>query len=204
MANLTLYSIEDELAAFVDTEELVPEDLREQYALAMGAKNDAAVTKRDNVIRAIRFLEDQRDLAKAEEERIREHRKRVEAALERFRSYVAGVVDRFGEQKPGQKTKTLHATIGVLRCQQSPGKIVIEDEAVLPGRFCRAVVTFDRADDWERMYKTFFSLPEKPELQGGFKPEREPLKERIAEAIDAGEEVPGADRAFGEWGLRLK
>src|ERR1039457_5569201 len=67
----TLYDIEAHLAALVDTEELVPEELEQEYAVELQATLLATADKRDRVGHFLSHLESQVAFAHAEVARLK-------------------------------------------------------------------------------------------------------------------------------------
>src|SRR5664279_717182 len=65
-----LYDLETHLAALLETEEVVPEDLEREYALELHATLLATVAKRDRVGQFMAHLESQIALAHAEVKRL--------------------------------------------------------------------------------------------------------------------------------------
>lgn len=203
----SLWQVEAELAAWIDTEEggTVPAELQAEFAAGIAEASERGAAKRGNVIRFIQVAEAEMALCKVEEERIRDRRKQIEAGLERFRAYVAGVVQEFGTQKPGQTSKTLPCALGILRAQHGPAKVVITDDEAVPFDFKRATVHFDNAADWHWIVNVLATSGDEPAPTGTWRATFTPDKDRIKEAQDAGEEVPGADRQMeGDLFLKLK
>jgi len=66
-----LYDIEQHLAALIDTEDAVPDDLEQAYALELHATLLSAVEKRDRVGHFMGWLESQAELAHKEIERLK-------------------------------------------------------------------------------------------------------------------------------------
>lgn len=185
--NLSLYRIEEALLALADTEEAgVPTELQEKFAQEIGEYTEAALEKRDGCARFVAFLKGQIALAKAEEKRLHERRKRLEGGLDRFKAYVVGCVVRFasnmvkGPPKLEGHTCTLVAAKNpqgaeILDAQQLPADM-IHIELRIPGL-------------------TLSGLP--PEVQDSLRKQAVsyavvPLGTNILAALRAGRVVPGA------------
>src|SRR6187402_3527931 len=82
--SLSLYHIEEELKAYLDSEALVPEEQLAEFQAEFLAKSAAAVRKRGDCIRAISHIEAQIAGARAEENRIAAWRGSLESGLARF------------------------------------------------------------------------------------------------------------------------
>lgn len=195
MSNLTLYSAEENLQAFMETEEGgVPAELQEEFALALAGANELALDKRDNCIRFIRHVESQIEFAKAEKARINDWQKSLEGGLDRFREYLVRVVSMHGKQPKG--AAKLEGRVGTLTLRKKPDTVNVEDEAAVPADFKAVTVTLP-AEMWK------FILQQMPGLANH--PASESIdKKRLLSELKAGREVPGAELLFGEDTLVVK
>ncbi len=193
MNSVTLYGAEENLAAFLETEEGgVPEEMREEFALALAGANEVAIDKRDGCIRFVRHVESQIDFAKAEKARINDWQKSLEGGLERFRAYLANVVSIHGKQPKG--VAKLAGRTGMLTLRKTPDTAQIVDEAAIPVKYKTVTVTMS-AEQWARIaslapwdVQSSVSIVKKP----------------ILDALKAGEDVPGAELVFGHDTLVVK
>lgn len=205
MANtaLSLYQIEDDLAALINSEEMVPEgtDERLQILDEIAQKTAQAVAKRNNVIRFLRHIGHQIDNIDTEIERLRALRGSYTSGRERVEKYVASVIEQCVEQ-PKHGPKKLEGTIGVLSLRRNPERTVITDMEKLPDRFKEITVTLplqhwnwliDGAADDDPYIRT-------AELEAKHSAPLTPIKV----AIKSGQEVPGADIVFGDVKLVVK
>ena len=101
-----LYDIEQHLAALLDTEEMVPAELEEQFSRELQATLTTAVEKRDRVGQFILHLNSQIALAHAEVKRLQERETFFEKVLNRVENYVTWTIDSLGLDAKG-KRKTL-------------------------------------------------------------------------------------------------
>jgi hypothetical protein len=144
MNSLTLYQAEEHLLALLESEEMVQEEQRAEFAAALLAAGETALAKRDRTIQFIRHVEAQIEFAKAEEDRIAKHRKALATGLERTKAYVLSVVETLPEPKRGPKR--LEGRVGALVAAGSPASVRIDDNAVLPTDLCRVEVTIPHAN----------------------------------------------------------
>ena len=185
--NLTLYCLESDMAALADTEEAgVPAELQEGFRQELGAYTEAALAKRDGCAQFIAFLEGQIELAKAEEKRLHDRRKRLEGGLGRFKQYIVGCVVQFaskmvkGPPRLEGRTCTLVAVRNpqgaeILDAQQLPPDM-IHVELRVPGTVLTALPQ-DVQDALRRQAVSYAVAP-----QGA----------NILSALRAGRVVPGA------------
>lgn len=173
---LTLYTIEENLLALLDTAEMVEgEDERLEILNEIARADAQAIEKRDGLIRFLRHLDLQQAAIATEIARLRSLMDSYAKGQERVEKYVVSVIERFAPE-PKRGPKKLEGTIGVLSLRKNPDSVSITDEAAIPERF---MVT-----------------PTPPPAH--------PDKAAIKGAIKAGEEVPGADIVFGSNRLELK
>lgn len=190
----TLYQIEEDLQAFIDTEALVPADQLESFALELAQANELALDKRDRVIRFIRHVESQIDFAKAEKARINDWQKSLEGGLERFRDYLAHVVATYGAQPKG--AAKLVGKVGTLTLRKTPDTALITDEAEIPAEYKTVTVTMPAAV-WASIAAQFPAAANHPASETI-------AKKPILDALKAGVDVPGAELVFGHDVLQVK
>src|SRR5260370_6984589 len=88
-----LYDLEAHLAALVDTEELVPEAMEQEYALELQATLLATVEKRDRVGQFLAHLESQIAFAHAEVARLKAREEFYVRVFGRMEGYVTRVIE---------------------------------------------------------------------------------------------------------------
>lgn len=174
---LTLYELEDNLLALTESEAMTQDDEQQHLAILqeIAQASQAAVQKRDNLVRFFRHLDCQDAAIDAEIKRLRDLKDHNGKARERLEKYVIGIIEQF-VPAPKRGAKKLEGSIGVLSLRSNPPSVEIIDEAVIPAEF---LVT-----------------PPPPAAR--------PDKKAIKEAIQAGREVPGADLSFGSMRLEVK
>ncbi|HYM08783.1 MAG TPA: siphovirus Gp157 family protein [Terriglobales bacterium] len=197
---LTLYELEDNLAALANTFELVEEAEAKQLILEeIGRALRQVKEKRDALVGFLRHCAAQQEFADQEIERIRCRRDRIAKFQTELEQYVVRVIDQFAV--PDRRgVKRMEGNISSLRIQKNPDSVVITDENALPLRLKDAVLTLP-AHVWEallqRLDKDERGVFEAQVKKREFKPD----KRALADELKNGEEIPGADLRFGE--LRL-
>lgn len=192
---LTLYNLEEQLVALLDTQEMV-EDEQQQIAILeqIAEASQEAIAKRDGVVRMFRHLELQQTGIDAEIKRLQALKANYTHAEERLEKYVIRILDEL-VLAPKKGAKKLEGSIGVLSLKQNPPAVEITDERLVPTKFREVTVTMD-AQDW-------LSIPDELTLRAR-KTEYRTKKADVKEALKAGEEVPGADLGFGSMRLEIR
>jgi len=197
---LTLYELEDSLAALANTFEMVEEAAGRQMILEdIGRALCQAREKRDALAGFLLHCEAQRQFADQEIERIKARRDRIAKFQEELEQYVVRIIDQF--TFPDRRgVKRLEGNFSSLRIQKNPESVVIIDENALPLALKDAVLTMP-AHVWEallqRLEKEDRAVFEAKVTKCEFKPD----KRAVAKELKKGEEIPGADVKFGS--LRL-
>jgi len=194
---LTLYSVEEELLALLDTEEMV-EGEDERYAILneIAEANHAAVAKRDNVIRFLNHVDHQVAGIKVEQDRLARLKKTYENGKKRFEDYIVKVIEEFAPPAKRGSPK-LEGSIGVLSIAKKPATVQVDDPTLLPYPLLDVDVRIDG--------ETFKEIRVVLGLAGadGIVAELTrqatyiPKKIEIKRAIQAGQIIPGADIKFG-------
>jgi hypothetical protein len=197
---LTLYELEDDLAALANTFEMVEEaEARQMILDEIGRALRQAKEKRDALVGFLRHCDAQQSFADQEIERIKARRDRIAKFQEELEQYVVRVIDQFAV--PDRRgVKRLEGNFSSLRIQKNPDSVLITDEKILPLALKDAVLTMP-AYVWEalleRLGKEDRAVFEAQVKKCEFKPD----KRALAGELKMGEEIPGADLKFGE--LRL-
>jgi Siphovirus Gp157 len=196
----TLYELEDNLHALVDSIDLAEEpSVRETILEEIGQALRKAADKRDAVVAFLRHCELQRMFADAEIERIQKRKAAIARVQDELESYLVRVVERYAT--PDRRgVQRLEGNFSTLRIQKNPDSVLITDVAAIPLAFKQAILAMP-AHVWEALLqclgleerKTFEARVEKLE----FKPD----KKAIAAELKRGTEIPGADLKFGDWRL---
>src|ERR1035437_6236756 len=106
-----LYDLEAHLAALVDTEEMVSEELEAQFALELHATLAATVEKRDRVGQFVAHLESQVAFAHAEVKRLQEREAFYQRVLARMETYITRVIESLGLDAKGKRKKLEGTTV---------------------------------------------------------------------------------------------
>jgi hypothetical protein len=134
MGGMTLYELEDDLAALVETQEAggVPVELEAEIQLRVQEALTGAVEKRDRMAQFLAHLEGQQELAQAEIRRLQERKRVMGATQERLERYVIAVMERLGVKK-------LEGQVSTLSLRACPVSVVIEDERCVPEAYAEYV-----------------------------------------------------------------
>jgi hypothetical protein len=98
----SLYLIEDQLAALIETAELVSPEQEQEFRGEFQVALTAAVEKRDRVGQFLAHLEQQIAFARFEIDRLRQRKATCERALERLENYVIGTIENLGTDSKGK------------------------------------------------------------------------------------------------------
>jgi len=197
---LTLYEVEDNLAALANTFEVVEETEAKRIILdEIGQAIRRVKEKRDAVVGFLRHCEAQQKFADLEIERLKIRRERIARFQAEFEQYLVSLIDQFAI--PDRRgVKRLEGNFSSMRIQKNPDSVVITDEKALPVAWKDVVLTMP-AHVWEalldRLDKDERTVFEKKVKKCEFKPD----KRAVAGELKNGEQIPGADLKFGE--LRL-
>jgi hypothetical protein len=197
---LTLYDIEDSLAALANSFDMVEEAEERQLILdEIGRAMRIAKEKRDAVVGFLRHCEAQQRFADQEIERIKTRRDRIAKFQEALEQYVIRVIDQFA--MPDRRgVKRIEGNFSSLRIQKNPDSVVITDEKALPAEWKDVVLTLP-AHVWEALLQRL-GKDERAVFEARVKKcEFKPDKRALPNELKNGEEIPGADLKFGE--LRL-
>lgn len=193
---LTLYQVEDELAALADTAAIVPEERLAEFAADLARATEHGLAKRDRCIRAFQHVRDQIAFSKAERKRLAEREAALEAGLARFEGYLLGVIAQHGKQT-SPTIKRLEGRIGDLCAVDGPGSVEIRNEAEIPLEYRHVVVRMP-AEAWDELIG-LIGVEDWPDVDVTYSTSASEIKA----AIKAGKEVPGATLVF-KTGLQIK
>lgn len=193
---LTLYALEENLVALLDSQELTEGDEQAQLEILreIAQANQLAIDKRDNLIRFFRHLDLQEQNIDTEIQRLSELKASYARGHERLEKYVISVMEELVPQ-PKKGAKKLEGSIGVLTLKKNPDSVAIEDETLIPRQYKTATIKVD-ADAWER----FAPEPLLAVARVDYSVKRAAVKD----ALKAGKEVLGADMSFGALRLEVK
>lgn len=198
--NCTLYELEDNLKALVNSIELA-EDPSERAAIleeiGLGLRRTAE--KRDAVVAFLKHCDVQQRFADAEIERIQKRKLSIARLQEELEAHLVQVVERFAI--PDRRgIQRLEGNFSSLRIQKNPDSVLITDLAAVPLAFKQAVLAMP-AHVWEALLQRL-GLEERKVWEGRVeKIEFKPDKKAIGAQLKNGTEIPGADLKFGDWRL---
>jgi hypothetical protein len=198
--NITLYEIEDNLAALANTFDVVEgEEIKQILLDEIGRSLWQAKEKRDAVVAFLRHCEAQQKFADQEIERIRNRRDRIARFQAEFERYIISIIDRFAV--PDRRgVKRLEGNISSMRMQKNPDSVAITDENAVPLAFKDVVLTMP-AQLWEALLERL-EKDERAGIEAQIKKtEFKPDKRAISSELKNGSEISGADLKFGEFAL---
>jgi len=195
-----LYMIEDQLAALIETAELVSPEQEQEFRVEFQAALTAAVDKRDRVGQFLAHLEQQIDFAKFEIDRLRQRRATCERALARLENYVIETIENLGTDSKGKyrRLEGKTTTFSLRGCLQS---VEVANESAIPSEY-KVLLLKLPAVTWEQLLDRM-DIEQRAAVLGQVKtPEVTVDKRSIKAAIDRGVNVPGAGLAIGRHSLR--
>ena len=197
---LTLYEIEDNLAALANTFEVVEETEAKRLILdEIGQAIRRVKEKRDAVVGFLRHCEAQQKFADLEMERLKTRRERIARFQAEFEQYLVSLIDQFAI--PDRRgVKRLEGNFSSMRIQKNPDSVVITDEKALPVAWKDVVLTMP-AHVWEALLERLDKDERRVFEEKVKKCEFKPDKRAVGSELKNGEQIPGADLKFGE--LRL-
>jgi len=199
---LTLYEVEDNLAALANAFEVVEEAEAKRLILdEIGQAIRRVKEKRDAVVGFLRHCEAQQKFADLEIERLQNRRERIARFQAEFEQYLVSLIDQFAI--PDRRgVKRLEGNFSSMRIQKNPDSVVITDEKALPVAWKDVVLTMP-AHVWEALLERLETDDRRVFEEKVKKCEFKPDKRAVAGELKNGEQIPGADLKFGEWRLVL-
>jgi hypothetical protein len=197
---MSLYVIEDCLAALIETAELVSPEQEQEFRAEFRAALTAAVEKRDRVGQFLGHLEQQIQFAKFEIDRLRQRKATCERALERLESYVVETIENLGTDSKG-KYPRLEGKTTTFSLRACPASVEATDESAIPSEY-KALTLKLPAVMWEQLLDGLDIEQRAAVLRQVKWPEVSIDKRSIKAALDGGAEVPGAGLVTGRHTLR--
>jgi hypothetical protein len=195
-----LYVIEDQLAALIETAELVSPEQEQEFRAEFQAALTAAVDKRDRVGQFLAHLEQQIDFAKFEIDRLRQRKATCERAVARLENYVIGTIENLGTDPKG-KYRKLEGKTTTFSLRGCPPSVEVTDETAIPSEY-KVLLLKVPALTWEQLLDGLAIEERSAILRQVHTPEVTVDKRSIKAAIDGGADVPGAGLAIGRHSLR--
>ena len=195
-----LYVIEDQLAALIETAELVAPEQELEFRAEFEAALTAAVEKRDRVGQFMAHLEQQIDFARFEIDRLKQRKALCERTLERLEQYVIESIEHLGTDAKG-KYRRLEGKTTTFSLRACPPSVEVTDEGAIPSEFKVLTLRLPAAV-WERLLDGL-EIEQRATVAGQVKnPEVTVDKRSVKAAIDGGTDVPGATLIADRHSLR--
>ncbi|MCU1291852.1 MAG: hypothetical protein JWP08_702 [Bryobacterales bacterium] len=204
----SLFTIEDDLQALLNSEDLVTEEQWEQFKTEVAAKLRSAVDKRQRFGEFIRFCELMQSNCETESKRLEALKKMYAAAQERCEQFVVYTIEQLGRDRRGRYPKLAGHTV-TLSVAQNPDSVEIVDKESIPDRF-QSVDLKLPLDAWKRVLASFETRndAEGQEMAAALRAADESAvrcisKTAVREHLKSGLEVPGADIKIGNLRCRV-
>jgi hypothetical protein len=189
----SLYEIESDLMALVESAETVSELQREAYALELQAALANSIAKRQRVGEFLAHCEAQEEFCAAEIDRLTALRHRYSKARERVQGMVVAIILERGQDERG-KWPVLEGNTVTLGIASTPPAVRIEEGAEIPAALQTVTVKMP-ADNWDRIVA---ALPDEVlGFAGDVSETRTPDRTAIKAALKAGAEIPGVSLTGG-------
>lgn len=191
-----LYELETHLAALLDTEDLVPAEMEQEYALELHSTLVATVDKRDRVGQFRQHLQSQVAFAKAEKLRLEERQQFYERAIGKLDAYITKVIDMLGVDAKGKRKKLVGnvLTLGLHGCDV---RAEVTDAEAVPSKYMRAEVTLP-LDTWTLICDSLdFDL--RDQVMAEAKVRKDVHLSTAKADLKAGIAVPGCQTAGGSY-----
>jgi hypothetical protein len=183
---VSLKSLEEEYAALLDTQDMVPAEQQQEFDNALRASLEKNQPKRDSVYRCMKYCEMQAREAEEESRRLKARQKFFESAKERMRGYVRYVIESLGPDHTG-KYRKLEGTLVTFGLRDQGFEVDVQDEQAVPNQYKRATITM-RADHWKQLLEENAWL----QIDGVCNTSFEVMKSWIKPDLGPGKTVPGA------------
>jgi hypothetical protein len=189
----SLYQIESDLMALVESAETVTELQREAYALELQTALQGSIAKRQRVGEFLAHCEAQEEFCSAEIDRLTALKHRYVKARERVQGMVVSIILDRGKDERG-RWPVLEGWTVTLGIASTPPAVRIEEGAEIPAALQTVTVKMP-ADNWDRIVA---SLPDEVLGFAGDVSETRTLdKTAIKAALQAGAEIPGVSLSGG-------
>lgn len=188
---LTLYQIEETLAALAETAEVVPPEQEEEFVREFAAVLQQTVEKRDRMGQFLAHVETQVGLANAEIKRLQERRHAYERVLAKTEEYLVRTIQLLGTDSKG-RYKKLEGNTVTFSLRNCPLSVEVVNESKIPAEFRSVTITIKMpALQWEGLLDKL-DLEAHAQILDCGQVEYAPSKARIKTALESGQNVPGA------------
>jgi hypothetical protein len=197
---LTLYEVEDNYLALLETEAMVPPEQEEQFQSELRTALLEAIDKREAVLQFMLFLAEQQTAADTEIKRLQNRRDRLATVERRMNKYIVNVIRSAGTDLKGRYRK-LQAHTGMMFIRALASSVDVIDDNKVPAEYKRISLSMP-LDLWQRL------IDKHPELEmpdvlglriGGITVDREKAKKQMEQgvAIDGADlRLPGHDHTL--------
>ena len=200
--SLSLYQIEEELQALLDTSEggVEPEHQEEiQQALIVA---HMAVEKRERVHQFMVHVDGQVENIDKEIKRLQALKKSYTSATDRIGGYIMGVIQGLGKDAKG-KYRKLEGNTCVFSLRAAPDLVEVMDEGKVPNKFKRFEMTVP-AEAWEAFVDSA-DIDERTKFLQAVETSSVFVSKRdVAAAIKRDEQVPGIEVKGERYSLQVK
>jgi|SRR5581483_3711523 len=200
---LPLYEIEDTLAAYAETADLVPPEEEDEFFRRFAAWMTQAIEKRDRMGEFMAHLEQQILFADSEIKRLQERKQAYARVLDHLEAYLIRVLESLGPDSKG-KPKKLEGRTVTFSLRRNPPSVLIKEESLIPLPYKTASVTLRLpAEEWNRLLEAL-DLEIRAIILDGARIEVTASKHAIKAALESSAEVPGAEIAPVSYSLVRK
>jgi hypothetical protein len=205
----SLFEIEEDYAALVNTEDLVSPEDQESFKQELAVALKTAVDKRERFGQFILACERRSIALKAEAKRMLDQAATCDRAAERAREYGAGVIESLGTDAKG-KYRKLEGNTVVLSLRAPSSRVDFPDEAKVPSEFKTLTITlpataWERHIEWCRVIFDDYGIGEhSPILNAVTNVAVHTSKTAVKKAIENGRQVEGADLKWSSPTLQIK
>ena len=196
---LTLYAMEDQLAALADTLDIVPSDQEDEFVTRLGEALVQAVEKRDSMGRFLAHVDAQIGFAEAEIKRLQERRQTFTRILDRTEAYVVRIIQSLGQDGDG-KWQKLEGRTFTFSLRRQPPSVVVDNEAIVPSTYRKATIKIS-APLWEELLNSLDVNLSGRVIEAARRSD-EISKSSIKDALEVGIDVPGTHLMTA--GVKLK
>ena len=186
---LTLYDIEDQLAALVDTLDVVPAEQEQELVARIGETLLDAVEKRDRMGMFLAHVDTQIAFADAEIKRLQERKQTFLRILERTEAYLVRIIQSLGQDARGRWQKLEGRTV-TFSLRKQPPSVELDNEAEVPSAYRKATVKI-AMPLWEELLDSL-DLDVAGRVLDAVRVSDEVSKSAVKEALESGTQVPGA------------
>lgn len=193
----SLLQLEEEFWALLDTEDLVPSDQRQKFAMELQSAFAKTVAKRDRTKAFIKHCRDRRDSIKKQREDLQRVSNAYQSAEDFVRQYIKFVIESLGRDEKG-KYRKLKGDTSTFYLSDAESKLKILEPETIPAKYKLATITLPAAQ-WEelkRQHEHLDTVAQKVSLDID--------EDRIKDDLEAGEEVPGADLEMNRTTLNVR